>query len=425
MDLQTWLSYLQTNSGTIKLGLKNIQTAANYLQLSKPAPYVITVAGTNGKGSVVRLLESLTTSLGFKTGCYTSPHLVNFNERICVNKLPLSDQEIITSFEYISKNLKLNILEVTFFEFITLAAWYIFQYQELDILILEIGLGGRLDAVNAIPKDLAIITSVDYDHQKFLGDTLEQIAKEKAGIIEVAKKVILGEQNMPEVINQIAYDRQADLYQYGVHFNLPDDFDYNPIANIKSNNIATGLKALEIVSNDYKFCYDSEIINKVLSTFNIVGRCSWVDNNQSILLDVAHNQQSIQNLANYLMEYKKTHDKKIVALCGMLSDKAIKECLEIINPVIDLWNFVSLEGDRGAKANNLSRKLIELSELNKVKIIENYSDITDCYKLVYNYIKQNSNKDYILVVFGSFHTVGPIYEYIQNLEDSNKKWKFS
>jgi dihydrofolate synthase/folylpolyglutamate synthase len=424
-QLNQWLSKLQERNFSIKLGLDNVQTAAKLLNLTKPAPYVITVAGTNGKGSVTKLLESLLVQYGFKTGCYTSPHLVKFNERICINKKPILDHEIVTSFNSIEKKLENSKLDLTYFEFITTAAWQIFTNNNLDILILEIGLGGRLDAVNAIPKDLAIITSIDYDHQKFLGDTLDQIGFEKAGIITDGKPVILGDINMPNSVLAQAQQKSHEIYQLGqnYHINVTDTklqfitendndivFNLNKFANIKINNIATSIKALQIVHSHYKPCFNHDLITKVLQNFNIIGRCSWLDEKQNILLDVAHNKQSIANLANYLYQVKATTGKNITAICGMLADKDITSCFQSIYSVIDFWELVTIKDTRGELAENLAKIIQSIQPHAKYKLHDN---INNCGKLVYNLWKKKQNDDSILVVFGSFHIVGPIYEYIQ------------
>lgn len=420
--LQDWLTRLEQNSA-IKLDLTNINKAAVSLGLDKPAPYVITVAGTNGKGSVVRLLEKLTTSLGLKTGCLISPHLLTFNERICINCQQVSDQEIVSSFKYLDDELKKSNIQVSYFEFITLAAWKIFIDNNLDIAILEIGLGGRLDAVNAIPKDLAIITSVDYDHQKFLGDTLEQIGYEKAGIIEQGIPVILGSSEMPESIFDIIKQRDSKVYQYNKDFNLDKfiDKNLNINNNLKHNNIATSLQALNIINDSYKACWDYEIINNIIANFNILGRCSWIDNNETILMDVAHNKQSIENLASYIVEHKKSSKNKIIAICGMLADKDIKACIKVINPHIDQWNFVSIKDKRGESAENLAKILHDIDNSSEFSC---YNTIDSCYNLIENFVnnKQNNCR---LVIFGSFYVVGPLYNLIASIKDHSELWKFS
>lgn len=424
--LDQWLYNLQINTGAIKLGLDNIIKAGAVLNLAKPAPYVVTVAGTNGKGSVVRLLEAFFTDQGFNTGCYTSPHLIDFNERICVNKQPLSDEKIVEVFNYVQSCLDSNKLNLTFFEFITVSAWYYFQSINLDILILEVGLGGRLDAVNAIPKDLAIITSVDFDHEKFLGDTLEKIGAEKAGIITKNGQVIFGDVMMPDSVKLIAESQSANAYQFSKEYdlNLVENKDFQGYftdneralelnltnnLGLKLNNIATALKAVSIIDKDFKACFKTDKLQQTLKDFKLVGRCSWFDQDKTVLLDVAHNVQSVKNLASFLSNHIDGTKKRIIAICGMLNDKNSTECLKVLSPIIEQWNFVTILGERGHTASEL---FSILKQVNKNQTATLFDDFDTCNNMIIELMQHNADKSTIIVVFGSFHVVGPIYKYI-------------
>ena len=435
-DLQQWLDKIEHRNGAIKLGLEQVKRSARALSLTKPAPVVITVAGTNGKGSVCRLLDQLFTSHGFKIGCYTSPHLVHFNERITINSQPVSDEQIIESFEYLEQTLKNDAIKLTFFEFSTLAAWHLFAHSNLDILILEIGLGGRLDAVNTIPKDLAIITSIDLDHQNILGNNIEMIGYEKAGIISENLTVILGDVDMPSSVLDIANAKTdiEKIYHYQKNFYLEvDQLNYKFIIpradvelnikmskhfNIRPNNVATALMALNVISQKFnKTCFNKDIINNVFDNFRFIGRCSWLDEEQTLLLDVAHNQQSIENLAKHINEIKKNTGKKITAICGMLADKDIKNSLKSIQTLIDDWHLITLDTSRGEKAEELANILNSLNTNVKYTLHDN---IINSFEFVNNFMTQKFNNNHILVIFGSFYTVGPIYQYISTLKVTNK-----
>lgn len=438
MSLEQWLVKLE-NTNIIKLGLDNTINAASLLGLKKPAKYVITVAGTNGKGSVVRLLEALFTKLGYKTGCYTSPHLINFNERICINQQCVTEDEIVKSFEFVDTKLSVQNIKLTFFEFITVAAWHLFQNSDLDVAVLEIGLGGRLDAVNVIPKDLAVITCVDLDHQHILGKTLEDIGREKAGIIESNKPTILGNDVFPNSVVSIAKQNAAGFYQYDVNYTMKKysetdveyrsstgraiGLDLNKNSNIKTKNIATAIKALEVFDRDFQACIDanSDKIKSIIEDFNLLGRCSWINHEQTILMDVAHNVQSIENLSNYLNRIKQQTKKKIVAVCGMLVDKDKEACLKSLVNVINTWNFVTIADKRGEKSDNLANIISAID--NHSKIIT-YDSFDKCYNYVYDFLMGEEKNSSIIVIFGSFHVVGPMYKFITSIKDANYLWKF-
>ncbi len=458
--LSSFLDKLQVDTANvIKLGLENTKNVADLLNLKKPAPYIVMVAGTNGKGSVITLLESLLVNLGLRTGCYTSPHLINFNERIRINANPVNDTYILHSFTNIKNILDdynkchLNQVSLTFFEFITIGAWQLFQESNLDILLLEVGLGGRLDAVNVIEKDLAIITSVDFDHQNILGNTLEEIGYQKAGIIAANKPVILGDKNMPRIVTTEAIKKNAKIFQYEIDYFLKETsnhyiftqklenniselkFEKRAYPNIQLNNIASSLKALELISSDYqirtKGCFNQErksylaIINNTVKNFNLLGRCTWLDTNRTILIDVAHNLQSVTNLNNYLISImghsiyqnncKSYQGYQVVAIFGMLKDKDIESCIKIIESRINQWVIVSVKEHRGADAKDLSKLLTNINS--KVKY-NNYENLQQAFAEACRFLRQSNNKKSILVVFGSFHVVGPFCVFYKNKSKS-------
>nr|MCH9770755.1 bifunctional folylpolyglutamate synthase/dihydrofolate synthase [Gammaproteobacteria bacterium] len=224
--LAQWLAYIETlNPKTIDLGLERVLPLARHLKLTTfPVP-VIAVTGTNGKGSCVALLDSIYRAAGFRTGTYTSPHLLRYNERICLQGQPISDADLINCLQVIEKN-RGNI-QLSFFEFTTLAALYYFKQQGIEVLILEVGLGGRLDAVNMVENDVAIITSIALDHCDYLGVTRQAIAAEKAGLMCVGKTVICGELDPPTNIAAMAQKLKTTLYQlqHDFNFDIPSPRD--------------------------------------------------------------------------------------------------------------------------------------------------------------------------------------------------------
>ena len=213
-NLQTWLDYLEHGHfKAIDMGLERIKSVASNLDLLHPAPYVITVAGTNGKGSTCRFLEVALMKLGLKVGVYSSPHLLRYNERVRINGQLLGDQAHIDSFTEIDQN---KTASLTYFEFSTLSALKLFKDAKLDVVILEVGLGGRLDATNIVDPHLAVITSIDIDHVAFLGNNREDIGREKAGIFRANIPVIIGEPDCPQSILAIAQDLNAQKFQRNV-----------------------------------------------------------------------------------------------------------------------------------------------------------------------------------------------------------------
>ena len=222
--LSQWLAHLETaytgtahSHGSIDLGLERVRTVKERMDLQPQCP-VIVVAGTNGKGSVCAFLESIYRAAGFKTGMLTSPHILRYNERICVNGQPAADETIAAAFERIEA--ARGDTALTYFEFNTLAAVDIFQRAETDVMILEVGLGGRLDAVNIFDGDVSVVTSVDLDHQAFLGDTVEQVAFEKAGVFRAGKPAICAQNPPPESLRRHAEAIGADLLLAGRDFSF-------------------------------------------------------------------------------------------------------------------------------------------------------------------------------------------------------------
>jgi len=234
MTLSHWLSIIErTHPNEIELGLGRVLRIARLIDLHHFLCPVITVAGTNGKGSTVSLLESMYVAQGYSVGTYTSPHLLRFNERVCVNGEPVADEKLCQAFQEVN-DLRQDI-PITYFEFSTLAALWLFQRESLDVLILEVGLGGRLDAVNIVDSDVAVLTSLGIDHTKWLGEDRESIGREKAGIFRPDKMAVCGDPNPPASVVEVAAEKNTKLFCVEKDFH----FDFLPETTLLEVNAQT------------------------------------------------------------------------------------------------------------------------------------------------------------------------------------------
>lgn len=409
-SLNEWLEYFEQNSPQeIKLNLDRISTVAQLLGLKSPDCTVITVAGTNGKGSTVNALESIYHTAGYKVGSYTSPHLLEFNERIKVNLVPINDQELCEAFATIESGR--NGVELSYFEMATLAALFHFKKNQLDIIILEVGLGGRLDATNIIDADLAIITTIDYDHQEYLGTTLEAIGYEKAGILRQGRPFIYADQHCPASILHVAKKLDAPTYLYGKDFSFeeletswsfhgPNDYSitsmHKPLIQLKSASAA--LLASFILSKDLPL--SPENLHKAMDVIFVPGRLQLQPSPKSgvrVLYDVSHNPQSAQLLAKRLKTIKK---EKVHAVFSILRDKDILGLINEVKDCIDYWYPAQLDNKRAASVDYL------LSLCKKAEIL-----VEICYTspfIAYEEALARAATGDLIVVFGSFYTVGHV-----------------
>ena len=311
--LSDWLAWQETlNPAEIDLGLDRIRSVANQLHLAPPVGRVVTIAGTNGKGSTASTIEALLRAGGLRTGLYTSPHLVRYNERVSVAGRPVNDEQLVEAFEAIEA--VRGETPLTFFEYGTLAAMLIFSEQECDAWVLEIGLGGRLDAVNLIDPDVSVITTVDLDHQDWLGDTVEAIAAEKAGIMRPHKPVFYGDQPVPEAVKDRASDLGARLYMADSDFHAEQKaagWDWQgsvteledlplPVtggtAQIRNQSLA--LAAVECL--DPRLLNHASVIHEQLQVSLPRGRCQLYSDTHDWVLDVAHKPAGISGFAKQL-----------------------------------------------------------------------------------------------------------------------------
>lgn len=406
--LTMWLDYLaELHTSAIDLGLDRVQAVANKAQLTKPAPTVITVAGTNGKGSTCALMEAILLDAGYSVGVYSSPHLIRYNERVRVNGVDLSDEKHTQAFDFVE--LQRGDISLSLFEFGTLAALRLFQSENVDVVLLEVGLGGRLDATNVVDHDVCVITSLAIDHVDWLGDDINVIGFEKAGIFRSNKPAICGQPKAPATVAAHADDIGAELHQVGIQYdyNLTGDdtwcwtsgryqLDDLPVPSLPLPNAATALMAL---ANAHLDISDVNIVNG-LRNASLPGRMQCIHQSPTVLLDVAHNPHSAQYLVDRIQQRYPEHTIHIVV--AMLHDKDIKSTLEILSPVATHWYPASLSGPRAAKAEELCGYLGAEQT--------SFSTPVTAFEAA---MKNASLQDLIIVV-GSFHTVGEVLEYWQS-----------
>lgn len=415
-SLSEWLAYLESlHRKPIELGLDRIRVVAEKLALTYPF-VTITVGGTNGKGSTCAMLEAILLAAGYRVGLYTSPHLINFNERIRVNGENASDSAIIEQLVRIEA--ARGEVSLSYFEYTTLAALLMFEQNRLDAVVLEVGLGGRLDAVNLVDADCSIVTSVDIDHTEWLGDTREKIGFEKAHIYRSGRPAICADPVPPQSLIDYASQIGADLRLFGKDFNYSGDrqqWAYGGRSQRRSGlaypalrganqllNAAAALAALETLRD--KLVVPQQAVRLGLSQASLPGRLQILPGQPTIVLDVAHNPHAAAALAQNLdgmAFYPYTH-----AVVGMLNDKDIKGVLAKLVSRVDHWYCATIEGPRGTSGEQLAAMVREvLPPPGKEPVtVSNFVNPVQAFTEAR---KQAAQGDRILV-FGSFSTVGPV-----------------
>lgn len=351
-DLQDWLRFIEAiHPSEIDLGLERLKTVADRL-LKKTTPWVVAVAGTNGKGTTSAALAALINRAGGDVGLYTSPHLRQFNERFRINGQQVTDETLVEAFKAVESSR--GDVSLSYFEYTTLAAFWVFEQADLDAWVLEIGLGGRLDAVNLIDSDVGVLTNVGLDHQGFLGDTLEDIGSEKIGISRPGKPLVLGSE-LPEPVVESALKIGADVYRFGkVHGADPDHLYWDgnrinvPSLGLPLANAAAALQAFSL--SPWSLSADTSVA--VLQQLSIPGRLQRVEHKgRSIILDVGHNPHAARYIASQLLP-----DRFHVVL-GMLEDKDSSGFAQALAPVALSFSTLSLTAPRGLSAPDLATRI--------------------------------------------------------------------
>ena len=412
-ELSVWLDYLvNIHSSSIDLGLERVQKVASEAGLLKPAPTVITVAGTNGKGSTCALMEAILIEAGYRVGVYSSPHLIRYNERVRINGSELNDESHISAFSFIEQ--QRGDTSLSFFEYGTLAALRLFLVENVEIVLLEVGLGGRLDATNVVDHDVSVITSLAIDHVDWLGDDINVIGYEKAGIFRPHRPAICGQPCAPSTVAAHADDIGSELYQVGIQYDYQQTSSSSwqwshgsfclenlPLPNLPVQNAATALMALAKANLNIS---DVDIVSG-LNKAKLSGRMQQVSTDPVVLLDVAHNPHSADYLASSL--HDKYQGKTIHTVVAMLHDKDIAQTLAALTPSSHYWYPASLYVERAATAQQLAQYLPSDTEL--------YDTPVEAFEAALT----NANADDVILVVGSFHTVGAILEYWQEKREIN------
>ena len=420
-----WLEWQQTvHPLNIDFKLERILSVYEKLEVPKVAKKIITVAGTNGKGSTVSFLESILCSNNLNVGTFTSPHILKYNERIKINGQDIDDESLLNVFELIDQ--KRGKTTLTYFEFATLSAFYLFSKADLDVAVLEVGLGGRLDATNIIDSDISIITSIGIDHTEFLGDTIDSIALEKAGVMRPFKKCIFAQEDPPSVLYKYSKNKSVNL--------LTHNNDYTVLRNPDSWSIDS--KAMEIYNipnlkmiGDFQYNYaaasvvalndilpealsDQVLLKNTLCNTTIPGRFQYLQRSPDIILDVAHNEDAAKSLATNI---KRLGYKNIHVVLGILADKDVYSIVKPFSLIVDHWHIGTISSERGMNAEEIKFRIKSLFK-NKFSI-KTYNSVSTAYHRAVDQQADNT----LILVYGSFYTVSEALQansYTANKEDA-------
>lgn len=408
-DLAAWLAYLdRIHPQSIELGLERVERVRDRLGLTLPFP-LITVGGTNGKGSVCALLEAMLAASGYRVGCYTSPHLVRYNERVRIDRQEASDADLVAAFERIETARAHTSL--TYFEFGTLAAALLFRDARLDVGVLEVGLGGRLDAVNLFDPHCAVITSIGIDHVEYLGSTRATIAFEKGGIFRGGRPAVVGEPEPPKPLLEYARAVGASLHlierDFGASVQAGQWTFWNargrraglPLPALRGacqlENAATALAALDSIHE--LLPVDAGAIRRGLVEVELPGRFQVLPGRPIIVLDVAHNPHAAERLRDNLARMGRF--PTTLAVFAMLKDKDIPGVVRTLAGTVDHWLIAPLSGPRGSDTPGLRAALVTAG-------VEAPVECTSSVAQAYSRARELARPDDRILVFGSFHTVG-------------------
>jgi dihydrofolate synthase / folylpolyglutamate synthase len=413
--LDDWLAHCERlHPKTIELGLDRVRAVARRLQLAFACP-VITVAGTNGKGSTCAMLEAIALQAGWRTGVYTSPHLVHFEERCRIRGEIVRGEELVPHFERVEA--AREGVSLTYFEFTTLAILDLMAASALDVAILEVGLGGRLDAVNILDTDCAIITSIDLDHMEFLGPDRESIGREKAGIMRTGRPAIVSDPVPPQSVVDHAAEIGADLWRLGRDFNYSGDrqqwawagrgrrhagLAYPALRGANQLLNASGvLAAFEALRP--RLPVTAQAVRNGLALVELPGRFQVIPGQPALVLDVAHNPHSVAALTANLDAmgfFPTTH-----AVFGAMADKDLETMFRKLAPIVDRWYFTDLPLARAETAQGLLARWSAVGLRPEVSVSTHATPMEALHAAA-----ANADPADRIVVFGSFHTVGGVLE---------------
>ena len=414
-SLADWLEQQQrSHPSSIDLTLSRVREVARRLDLLEPDYRVITVGGTNGKGSTVACLDAMARAAGLRCGRFTSPHLARYNERICVDGVEADDASLIASFERIDA--ARGDITLTFFEYNALAALDLFRLARVDLAVLEVGLGGRFDATNIVDADVAVVCSIGIDHVDWLGHTLEAIGREKAGIFRRGRPAVLGSVDMPASIWSAIDEVGAEPVVPGTHFrssvSVRDettwDFEFGEFALRglppsaltgvhQLNNAAAALAALKALGGVE---LTQANVSQALRTVRLPGRFQRVPGEVEWIFDVAHNVPAALGLVTNLRGLPRAHT---IAVCGILGDKDLQGITATLRDVVDAWVLVSLDGPRAVPTQELAKQLPA-----GARILAHAPDVATGCRLARDAARSGDR----ILVFGSFLTVGPALEFL-------------
>jgi dihydrofolate synthase/folylpolyglutamate synthase len=412
-SLASWLAYIETlHPRSIEMGLARVREVHARLGLALDMPVVV-VGGTNGKGSTCAFLESILRAAGYRVGLYTSPHLTRYNERIRIDGLPVDDAPLVDAFRRVeaARVAAPTPTTLTYFEFGTLAALVLFAQARPDVLVLEVGLGGRLDAVNIVDADVAVVTTVDLDHQDYLGSTRDAIAVEKAGIFRAGRPAVCGEADPPPALLAEAARIGAVLYRIGHEFGYRDEgrqWRYRgpggarfglPIPALRGRhqlaNASTALAALDLLAP--RVVVDGGAVRAGLLEVTLSARFQVLPGRPTIVLDVAHNPHAAHALAATLGDMG--YHPRTLAVFGMLADKDIRGVVAALRARIDRWHVAGLPGPRGTDAAAIVAHLAAAGVPGEA--IAAHASIRDALAAA----RAEAAEADRIVVFGSFLTV--------------------
>lgn len=427
-NLSQWLTYMGSiHVSAIDMGLERVLPVAKRLGVLKTdldtAPTVFTVAGTNGKGSTTATIAAICQSAGLKTALYQSPHLVSFTERVRIDGVEASDEALIQAFEAVESARLDEGLSLSFFEMTTLAAFWLFKQANCDVWVLEIGLGGRLDVVNIIDPDVAVITNIGIDHVDWLGDDIEKIGAEKAGIIRDGIPVILGDDVMPDSVHKVAAAHDAQVYQFGKDFTYTlsgdagaDDWIYSsasltarlPVPKLSLHNAVNAVSA--ILASDLPIT--TAQIADGLSKVALAGRFDRRNlNDRQWIFDVAHNADGIRFFLAQLIPVWQAHinqhpDAQLKILFSMLGDKDVDAVLRHVKAAMDAgdlpmasWHMAAIDHPRAMALDTLigiTKQYIDPAHITTYQTLD---------QATHGVIADSAPED-LIVAFGSFHTIG-------------------